>query len=75
MAHLTNNELNETELSNRLKLVHEAEEIVNLAVKEYSKITGIHENVIREKMLIRHIDQTLSCIEFEYLDTYFSYRR
>lgn len=75
MAHLSNNEMNDAELSERLKFVQRAEEIVNLAVREYSKITGIHENMIREKMLIRRIDQALNWIEFEYLDTYFSYRK
>lgn len=75
MALLSKNEMNEVELSERLKFVHKAEEIVNLAVREYSKITGIDESMIREKMVLRHIDQALNCVEFEYLDTYFSYRK
>jgi hypothetical protein len=75
MAHLSDNNKNEAELSERLKFVHEAEEIVNLAVREYSKITGIDEKMIREKMVLRRIDQALNCIEFEYLDTFFSYRK
>lgn len=75
VVHLSNNEMNEAELSRRLKFVQEVEEIVKLAVREYSKITGIHENMIREKMLIRRIDQALNSIEFEYMDTFFSYRK
>ncbi|HEU18058.1 MAG TPA: hypothetical protein ENO00_01575 [Deltaproteobacteria bacterium] len=75
MAVLTHYDMNENELSERLKFIRGAEDILSRAVKEYSRLTGIGVQEIRNHLSIRHIDQSLAWVEFEYRDSYFYYRK
>ncbi len=74
MAVLSHHYMNEHELSERLKFIRGAEDILSKAVKEYSRLTGIEVPEIRNHLSIRRIDQSLTWIEFEYRDSHFYYR-
>ncbi|MBN2254669.1 MAG: hypothetical protein JW736_03105 [Deltaproteobacteria bacterium] len=75
MAVSNHDEMNESELSKRLNFIRGVEKILSQAVKEYSRLTGIAAEEIRNHLSIRRIDASLIWIEFEYGDSHFYYRR
>ncbi len=67
--------MNESELSERLKYIRGAEDILSQAVKEYSRLTGIEVKDIRNHLTIQCIDESLTWVEFDYRDSHFYYRK
>ena len=75
MTVVSHHNMNENELSERLKYIRGVENILSQAVEKYSRLTGVEVKEIWNHLTIRCIDQSLTWVEFDYRDAHFYYRK